>query len=78
MLDRRKAELGINYERKPIPDGYDKATSNANAGPLIFEDGDTAEEMRTKASKQSVVELLDLDLEEQRDAEAVKACMKKY
>jgi hypothetical protein len=52
MLDRRKAELGINYERKPIPDGYDKVAENTQKGPLIFEDGgDSQEDLRTKTSK---------------------------
>jgi len=26
LLEKRKAELGVTYERKPIPDGLDKAS----------------------------------------------------
>ncbi len=38
LLEKRKAELGVTYERKPIPDGLDKA-SNQSTKALILEDG---------------------------------------
>jgi hypothetical protein len=53
MLDKRKAELGVTYERKPIHDGLDRPVSvSGDAGkPLIYDDSAIAQERERQKNR---------------------------
>lgn len=84
MLDKRKAELGVTYERKPIvelagpgaPGGSQSQLSSSS--PLIFDDGAVEQDAYRLKTLKSSIDLVDLEQEEQRDVEAIRMCMKKY
>lgn len=77
MLDKRKAELGVAFTRKPIV-GVQETDDSVKA--LLYDEGFIAQQQEKIFNKPQFpqIQLIDIDLEEPRDIQAVKACMKKY
>ena len=83
MLEKRKAELGVETMRKALVEGGInlKAQPNEGFSALIYESGSVEQEkeqIKTVKQLKNDIELLNLDMEETRDQESIKSVMKKY
>lgn len=82
MLEKRKAELGIQSMRRPLVEGSKSLKPAGDSlQALIYENGaieQEAEKQKIFKLVKNEVSLLNLENEEQRDQEAIKAVMKKY
>lgn len=70
MLGKRKAELGVSYERKPLLNGEEPSKDAEQTDPmkaLIVDEGAMDTEKVKSRTPKIQIELIDLEQEEQRD-----------